>query len=291
MELRVDMRKLLLAALVLILLPSIANAQTTVGFQPPSLSLPIIIGLALIDSINPCVIGVLILLITVLIKSGDKRNILIKGAAYTTGVYLTYLIGGITLLGLFNVVRSITAVSQAFYIVIGTFVILAGFLEVKDYFWYGRWYSLAIPHRFIDLAEKQASRSAAGLAPAFLAGVILTLIELPCTGAPYLAVLTLMSQSGYGYVTALPLLLLYNLVFVLPLALIVALAYNGVDMKRLEGARKEHRGRMRLAVGAVLLTIGIWIITAVAESLLWPLISLSIGVPLLMAVLKNVFKV
>ena len=85
---------------------------------PPELSLPLITGLALVDSVNPCVIGVLILLLTVLLKSGNRRAVLMNGGAYTLGVYLTYLLGGLTLLGIFNAVRSILFVSQILYGVI-----------------------------------------------------------------------------------------------------------------------------------------------------------------------------
>lgn len=274
---------------MLVLLSGIVFAQTRVNDAGlPELSLPILIGLAIIDSINPCVIGVLILMITMLLKLGDKKAILVNGLVYCVGVYTTYLIGGVTLLGVFNAIRDIALISQAMYGVIGVFVLFAGILEVKDYFWYGRWYSLAIPHFLTDFVEKKAAGTRMGLGATFSAGVLLTLVELPCTGAPYLAVLTLMAQGGYNYITALPLLLLYNFVFVLPLLIIIGLAYSGASTKSMEGWRQEHRGIMRLLIGLALLAIGIWIITAVAEYLLWPLILGLLGLIALMGVLKYV---
>ncbi len=282
-----------LALLIIHAIKSVfAQQLPSVGsFQAPSLSIPIITGMALIDSINPCVIGVLILLLTILLKTGNRKAILANGAAYTIGVYITYLIGGLTLLGVFNLIRDVIFISQILYFVVGAFVIIAGFLEVKDFFWYGRWYSLGIPASLVKTVEKRASAAHVSLVATFSFGVILTLIELPCTGAPYLAVLTLMSQSGAAYLTSLPLLLFYNLVFVLPLIVIIYLAYSGFGMKRLEGWREEHRGQMRLYIGLVLLAIGIWIMTAVAEYLLAPLIVGTIGIIAIMAVIKYVFKI
>ncbi len=259
-------------------------------FQAPTLAIPIIVGLALLDSINPCVIGVLILLLTILLKTGNKRAILINGSAYTAGVYLTYIIGGLTLLGIFNTIREIVFVSQMLYFFVGSVLIFVAFLEIKDFFWYGRWYSLGIPARFVNFVERKASGTSASMWAAFSFGVIITLIELPCTGAPYLALLTLMSQSGFGYITALPLLLLYNLVFVVPLLVIIYLAYSGLGMKRIEKWRIKHRGQMRLYIGLALLAIGIWIITAVAGFLLVPLVSASLAIIALMGVVKYVFK-
>lgn len=240
---------------------------TTLPFSAPELSLPIIIGFGLLDSINPCVIGVLLVMLSVLLKTGDKSKVLKNGLSYTAGVYATYLIGGLTLLSIFSAVRSVVAISQMLYIVIGAFIIIAGLLEVKDFFWYGRWFSLAIPKRFIGYVEEKVNSTHVSLFAAAFFGSVITLIELPCTGAPYLAILALMSQGGYSLLTGIPLLLLYNLVFVLPLIAIILMVYYGFGIKRLEGWKQEHRGAMRLVIGLALLAVGIWIITAVLDIL------------------------
>lgn len=284
-------RLLLLLGLAVVSLHLVkAQVLNIEAFQAPTLSLPIIVGLALIDSINPCVIGVLILLLTMLLKAGNKRAIITNGTSYVVGVYLTYLVGGLTLLGVFNLIRGVVIISQLLYFVVGIFIIIAGFLEIKDFFWYGRWYSLSIPVRFVKYIEKRAAGTHASLLASFTFGVVLTLIELPCTGAPYLAVLTLMSQGGYAYITAIPLLLFYNLVFVLPLLVIMYLAYTGLGMKKLESWRHEHREKMRLYTGLALLAIGIWILTAVAEYALWPSMIISLLIVTCMVVMKYVLK-
>lgn len=282
----------LLAVTLVIFAAAFSQAQARpkqIEVEAPSLSLPLLIGLALVDAINPCVIGVLILMLTVLLKSGHKEAVLKNGLTYTAGVYLTYLIGGLTLLSAFNAVRSIAIVSQMLYAVVGGFIIVAGFVEVKDFFWYGKWFSLSIPTFFVKTAEKQARESKASLAAAFGAGVVLTLIELPCTGAPYLAVLTLMSQSGLGYLTALPMLLLYNLVFVLPLVAIILLAYTGFKLEKLDEFRKHERGLARLLIGVALVTVGIWVVAQVYENAWLPLAGVSAAAIALMAVEKKLF--
>jgi cytochrome c biogenesis protein CcdA len=261
------------------------------AFSAPELSIPLITGLGLLDAINPCVIGVLILLLTVLLKSGKKNAVLRNGIAYTAGVYITYLVGGLTLLGVFNAIRAIIIVSQFLYIGIGIFILIAAVLEIKDYFWYGRWFSLAIPARLVKTVESRAAGAHTSLLAAFSFGAILTLIELPCTGAPYLAILTLMSQSGLSYITGLPLLIYYNLIFILPLIIIIYMAYSGFGLKRIEGWRKENRGTMRLFIGLALFAVGIWIITAVTEHLLVPLIVAGLIIIGLMWFAKSVLKI
>lgn len=260
------------------------------SLQAPELSLPIIIGFGLLDSINPCVIGVLLVMLTVLLKTGDKRKVLINGLAYVGGVYATYLLGGLTLLSVFNAVRGIVFIGQLLYVVVGALVILAGLLEIKDFFWYGRWFSLSIPKRFVSYVERKVETTHTSIYAAIFFGFAITLVELPCTGAPYLAILTLMSQSALGFAKGLPLLMLYNLVFVLPLIVIIALVYYGFSVKRLEDWKREHRGFMRFAVGIALLGVGIWIITTVADYLLYPVIIGSLAAILLMAFAKYVLK-
>lgn len=259
-------------------------------FEAPSLSLPIIIGFGLLDSINPCVIGVLLVMLTVLLKTGNRQKVLVNGLAYTAGVYLTYLIGGLTLLSVFNAVRSVVLIGQVLYFVIGAFIILAGLLEIKDFFWYGRWFSLAIPKRFVGYVESKVETTHTSLYAAIFFGFVITLIELPCTGAPYLAILTLMSQSSLNFITGLPLLLLYNLVFVLPLLAIIWMVYYGFSIKRMEDWKHEHRGLMRLLIGLALVAVGIWIMTTVADYLLWPLILGIVAITLIMAFVKYVLQ-
>ncbi len=226
------------------------------------LTLPILVGAALLDSINPCVIGVLILLLTVLLRIKDRRKMLIHGSVYVIGVYATYLLGGLALLSIFQYIRTIPLIATYFYIAIGAFIIFAGLLEFKDFFWYGRWFSLQLLPQFVSTIESYVEKTHASLLASFLFGVLVTLVELPCTGAPYLAILTILSnpQFGFPFYLALLYLLLYNLVFVLPLLVIIYLAYTGTKLKKIEKWRRENKGLMRLLIGLFLIGLGVWIV-------------------------------
>ena len=60
------------------------------------LTLPVVIGAALLDSINPCVFGVLIFLIAFMTKMfKNPHKMLLGGLLYTGVVYVTYLLIGI----------------------------------------------------------------------------------------------------------------------------------------------------------------------------------------------------
>lgn len=227
------------------------------------LTLGIIVSAALVDSINPCVFGVLIFLIAFMTKAfKSPGRMLVGGLLYTTVVYITYLLLGF---GILKFALS-TGISSAFYWFAALVAIVAGLLEIKDYFWYGRGFSLQmVPggaariKAYTNWISKMEVRYPALLFLTTAAlGIFVVLVELPCTGAPYLAVLGLLSKGEYS--AAVPLLLLYNLVFILPLLLIIGAAYFGTSSERMEEWRKEHRGIMRLGIGLALLALGFYMI-------------------------------
>lgn len=234
-----------------------------------NLTLPIIIGAALADSINPCVFGVLIFLLgfmTTMFKS--KRKMLIGGLFYTAVVYATYLGIGFGILKFLQNVISV-GFSTAFYWVAAIIAIIAGLLEIKDYFWYGKGFTLQMlpggaarlkmyTEKIQIMQEKHPKLTFLFIG---LLGVFVVLVELPCTGAPYFAVLNLLAQGSYA--VAVPYLLLYNFVFIVPLFIIIGIAYFSTSSDKLEMWRKEHRGVMRLGIGLFLIVLGAYMIYSI----------------------------
>ncbi|MBS3114202.1 hypothetical protein J4448_03800 [Candidatus Woesearchaeota archaeon] len=230
------------------------------------LTLGIIIAAALADSINPCVFGVLIFLLAYMTRVfKNTARMLLAGLIYITFVYITYFLMGI---GIFTLAYT-AGFAKPFYWFAASVAIIAGLFEVKDYFWYGKGFSLQmipgaaerIKKYSIAMERMETKHPALSLAVAAFLGIFVVFVELPCTGAPYLAILGMLTKGQYG--EGIPLLLLYNLVFILPLIVIVGFVYFGYTSKMLEKWRKEHRGLMRLAIGLFLLALGAYMIWVV----------------------------
>ncbi|MFC1702892.1 cytochrome c biogenesis CcdA family protein [Patescibacteria group bacterium] len=230
------------------------------------LTLPIILSAALLDSINPCVIGVLIFLLAFLVGVyKDPKKMLFAGLVYTLAVYLTYFALGFGIL-IFAVG---TGATRVVYWVAAVIAIVAGLLEIKDFFWYGKGFTLqmipgaskrvkAYTNRIKTLNQRSPWLS---YGMAFLLGIFVPLVELPCTGAPYIAILALIAEGSYG--SALPYLLLYNLVFVAPLLVIIGMVYFGKSSEGIEKWRMRHRHLMRLLAGIFLLALGGYMIYSI----------------------------
>lgn len=227
------------------------------GIDLPTLS--VVIVSAAIDSINPCAIGVLILMVSVVLGGkGSVKRLLFLGGLYIFAIFLTYLLAG---LGLIYFLANVPLfVAEYLALIVGSFVILAGLLEVKDFYWYGKGFSLQIPPVF---AEKIHKYSANVTVPGvILLGCFIAAVELPCTGAPYLAIITLLSLN-FNF-QAFMLLILYNIIFVAPLVVILLLVAGGMKVDKIKNWKEGNKGYMRFAIGFMLIALG-WLLILIAN--------------------------
>ncbi|MEK6948773.1 MAG: hypothetical protein AABX34_01030 [Nanoarchaeota archaeon] len=218
-----------------------------------------VIATAAIDSINPCAIGVLILMISVMLagKQSTKRMLLL-GSLYIGSVLVVYLLAGLGLTYYFSTLP--LALAEYISIAVGVLIIFAGLLEIKDYFWYGKWFSLTIPAAFAKKIHDYSSKTT--LAGVIFLGAFVSAVELPCTGAPYLAIITLLSQNFD--MAAFMLLVLYNIIFVAPLIVILLLVAAGVKLHDIKRWKQANRPFIRLLIGLLLVGLG-WMLMLIAN--------------------------
>lgn len=220
-----------------------------------------IVTTGLIDSINPCAIGVLILLMSILVVYKSKRELIFYGFVYIFFIFITYLLAGF---GLMYFLSSIPLyVSEYISTTVGLIIVVAGLIEIKDFFWYGQGITLAIsPDRAKQIHDfaKKITLPSVVLLGMFVAGV-----EIPCTGGPYLAILTLLSQN-FNFAAFL-MLILYNILFVSPLIVILLLVNFGLKIQNLKRWKQNNRTYMRLASGVIMIVLG-WFLILLANGTL-----------------------
>ncbi|MEX1051951.1 MAG: GAP family protein [Patescibacteria group bacterium] len=227
------------------------------GIDLPTLG--IVLATAAVDSINPCAIGVLVLMVSVVLgNQGSIKRLLLLGGLYIFAVFATYLVAG---LGLVYFLGSIPLwVTEYLSIAVGSLVIFAGILEIKDFFWYGRGFSLHIPAVFAAKIKQMSGNIT--VPSVILLGMFVSAVELPCTGAPYLAIISILSTNFNT--SAFLMLVLYNIVFVAPLIIILLLVAAGVKVSAVKQWKQDNKHYMRLAAGALLLTLG-WLLILIAN--------------------------
>ena len=215
--------------------------------------LPLVGVAALIDSVNPCAFSILLLTIAFLLSIGKLRsNVLQIGSAYIAGIFVVYLLIGLGLLQalhLFDTPHFMANVGAGL-------LVLLGVLNVVNVLVPAFPIKLAIPHaahRRIAVLMEQAS-----VPTAFLLGGLVGLCEFPCTGGPYLMVLGLLHDQA-TYFTGVAYLILYNVIFILPLVLILLFASDASLFARVQAWQERKRQAMRLGGGGAMVALGLLI--------------------------------
>jgi cytochrome c biogenesis protein CcdA len=217
-----------------------------------SLTLPAVIGAAIVDAINPCAFAVLILLTTTVLATGKKKKALHSGLAFTGAIYIAYFLMG---LGLFSAIQA-AGLTRTFYIIVTVLAFIVGLLNIKDYFWYGKGFLMEVPISWRPKMKKLIAKvtSAPG---AFVIGILVSFFLLPCTSGPYIVILGLLAKEATRF-TGILYLLLYNLIFILPMLIITYVVYKGISTtEKLERIRKSKLRILHLIAGLIILAIGI----------------------------------
>jgi cytochrome c biogenesis protein CcdA len=97
---------------------------------------------------------------------------------------------------------------------------------------------------------------AASFPAAFVLGILSGLFGFSCTGGIYITILGLMGRE-FSLMSGLPYLILYNLVFVIPLVLVLMLAAYGIPMEHADTLKIRYRRVLRIIVGITMIALGI----------------------------------
>lgn len=239
----------------------------------PQITLPTVIVAGVVDGINPCAFTVLLLFITAMISSlrpdqgtslqtgkdnvkALRMRLLGMGSIYIAAVFLTYLALGV---GLLKSLDFFTR--QHFPARFGALLaILFGLWMLKDYFLPDLGWRLQAPGRLGSVARQMAQK--ATLPALITGGFLIGLCTVPCSGAVYLGVLSLLALQptrllGYGY------LVLYNVIFVLPLVVILVAASTRPTLNRVAHWNLHHKEVVRLLLGGGVVLMGLLILATV----------------------------
>jgi cytochrome c biogenesis protein CcdA len=228
------------------------------GGLAETLTIPAVILAAAADSVNPCTFAVLVLLLGTLIVAGRKGKTLQIGTAFIVAIYISYFLMGI---GIFSAIQS-AGVQRPFIIAVSSLAILLGLWNMKDFFAYGKWFTIEVPQRWRP-AVKRLTASVVSIPGAFLVGVLDSLFLLPCSSGPYIAILALLSKTT-SRTQGILYLLLYNLIFVLPLVgIMLAIHFGYTTTARAERWRSARLGKLHLITGVIMFLLGVGMLIAV----------------------------
>jgi len=254
-------------------------ASSGVSFSlSKNLTIAKILSLALVDAINPCAFAVLVLMLTAILVYGEKRKkVLYGGLSFVLAVFLMYFLYGILIVKFFQIIQFITPLKFWLYKILGGVAVVLGILNIKDFIKYqpgGLFTEMPIGwrqrvRRLIynipsipcvgcksELKIKESLKKSLSPIGCFVTGLLVTFFLLPCTIGPYIVAGGILSTIEL--IKSLPWLFLYNVVFVLPMILIVGLVYVGWrQVKDISKWKEENITKFHLIAGIIMLTLGI----------------------------------
>lgn len=269
--------------------PSVALPGMGV-FNAEDYSLPVLtVIIAGLDAFNPCAFFVLLFLLSLLVHARDRNKMLLVGGVFVFFSGLIYFLFMAAWLNVFLMLEELR------YVTLGAGIVAVGvaLINIKDYFWFKAGVSLSIPDSAKPLLfQHMRGLVAAARWPSVLAGaaalaVIANAYELLCTaGFPmvYTRILTLHGLPMLEYYLWLA---LYNLVYVVPLAVIVAVftfTLGGRKLQEEEGRLlKLVSGNMMLGLGLALLFAPQWLNNLGAGAQLLVFVLLASGIMVMIA--------
>ena len=230
-----------------------------------------ILTAGIIDGINPCAIATMIFLISFLATRKKRRGeVLVIGLTFTATVFATYLLMGI---GAFKALSFLSNNAWVSTVIRWSAALLAagvGIVSLRDAVVYrttGKTadITLQLPKAVKLRIHRIISGNLSGgqlVAGAVVTGFLVTLLEAVCTGQVYLPTIILMTRQEGLRLTGWMYLILYNALFVLPLLVVMLLAFFGLRWERLAKTTQRHMAAIKILVALLLFSLALFIILA-----------------------------
>jgi cytochrome c biogenesis protein CcdA len=226
----------------------------------------------LVDGLNPCAFATLAFFVSYLTLSGRKgRQVLIVGAAFTLGVFLAYLVVGLGFYKVLDLLGDLlTTLGRWVY---GLTALLCAALAVFSFLDFLKARSgdigdmtLNLPHGLrmrINAVIRRGRKSQAFVAGTFVTGVVVSFLELACTGQVYLPTIIFVVSQPEMQVRALLFLVLYNLLFILPLVMVFILVYYGTGSKQLTRFLQRRAATVKLGMALLFAALAAWLTVSI----------------------------
>jgi cytochrome c biogenesis protein CcdA len=230
------------------------------------LTVPTVLVSGVADGFNPCAFALLVLfatytltLVNAVTADGTptleaRRRLLGAGSLYVGAVLVTYFIIGLGLLSFLGWLGRDHLVARGASIL----ALVMALWMLKDVFLPGVGPSMMAPGGTHRRMQKAMERG--GLAGMLIAGVLVGICTVPCSGAIYLDIVAVLHASGGG-LTGIALLALYNIAFIVPLLILLLAVSNRRVLGQLGRWNRSNSPwiKVGLALGVIAMSFGLMV--------------------------------
>ena len=219
----------------------------------------ILVPAAIWDSINPCEFAIMfILLQTVLRNQKSRGRVILVGLSFILSIFLSYFL---MWLWLYTALTSISWATETLKISAWILWIVIWLANLKDYFWYWKYFKMEVPNSWRPKMRKIIKWITSPIW-AFWIWILISLFLLPCTSWPYITIIGLLSSESeqinlWWYIY----LLVYNIIFIIPMFIIMYLVAFGVkDIAELKEMKELNVEKMHLVTWIIMLALWIYVL-------------------------------
>lgn len=211
----------------------------------------LVVTAGLLDSFNPCAIAILLVFIALMFTLQKSRKVIITlGLTYIFSIYITYLAIGIGLLRAIN----LFSIPLYFTKAIGVVLVLWGLWGFKDYFFPKLPWRLSTSLKSRQIIANWADKVT--VPATVVMGFFVAIFGFPCTGGIYLATLALL-HAQETYLRGIVYLLIYNLMFIMPLLVIFAATTNRYVVEKIINWNEQKSPIFRLIISSITILLGL----------------------------------
>lgn len=228
------------------------------------LTLPIVLVSGFADGLNPCAFALLVLFATYTLTlvgratadgsptAQARQHVLGAGSIYVAAVWITYFLIGLGLLSFLAWLGEDHLVTRVAVVI----ALIMGLWMLKDVFLPGVGPSMAAPAASHGLMHRAMERG--GLGAMLIAGVLVGICTVPCSGAIYLDIVAVLHASGGG-LTGLALLALYNIAYIAPLVMLLGAVSDRRVLGRLGRWNRANSPWVKagLAIAVIAMSFGL----------------------------------
>ena len=255
----------------------IEKAAESLGEKGAAMDIGVVAGAGLLDGVNPCAFATIIFLLSYLqVTRRGSREIARVGLAFILGVFLAYFALG---LGLFEIVSEFDLLHRGGRMLDWAIAAIALMLMVLN----ARDGILCLQGRMQDMTLqlpgflktgihgviRRGARHTHFVIAAFVVGIVISFLELACTGQVYLPLIHYMLSTGRHTARAVWYLLIYNLAFIAPLVVVFVLACFGLTNEGLAKFMKKHAAAVKFCTAVLFLALFVILIFGNAIKELW----------------------
>jgi glutaredoxin-related protein len=241
-----------------------------------------IIGVGLIDGINPCAITVIVFFMSFLAFQGyRKQEIVLIGMIFIFSVYLTYVLIGLGIFEFLYRLQGFWLISKIVNITVGLISITFSGYATYDFIKFRKTQAtddllLSLPEKVKNQIHKvigsqyRINRGAKGFIfdrnmmrlalSALITGFLVSVLEAVCVVKIYLPTIIFVLKTTELKLKALIYLLLYNLLFIFPLLAVFFFALAGTSSQKFQALLRGHLGTIKILMAVLFLGLGIFLI-------------------------------